>query len=217
MTPKIELISFNICPFVQRSVITLLEKQVPFDTTYIDLANKPEWFLKISPLGKVPVVKVDDDHVLFESAVINEYLDEVTPPTLIPSDPLEKGKQRAWIEYASAILMAQYAWCIASEEKLEGAQSSYFEKLDYLEGALPNTSFSAGNDFSLLDCALAPALMRHQCVDEFRGESTLARWPKLQALQNQYSLKDSIKNSVLPDFPQLFKQYMVNAGSALIN
>ena len=216
MTPSIELISFNICPFVQRSVITLLEKQVPFDTTYIDLANKPDWFLSISPLGKVPVVKVDQEHVLFESAVINEYLDEITPPTLIPQEPLEKAKQRAWIEYASAIIMSQYAWCIAKEDGLTSAQSAYHEKLSFLEKALPSSRFAAGEQFSLLDCALAPALMRHHYVDKFRNEKSLAKWPKLEALQNQYVQKESINKSVLPDFPQLFRDYMVNAGSALI-
>ena len=216
MTSSIELISFNICPFVQRSVITLLEKQVPFDTTYIDLANKPDWFKKISPLGKVPVVKIDGEHVLFESAVINEYLDEITPPSLIPQDPLEKAKQRAWIEYASAIIMAQYTWCIAKKDKFESAQAAYFEKLSFLENAIPDSTYAAGNDFSLLDCALAPALMRHERIDEYRSESTLEKWPKLQALQHQYNLKDSVKNSVLPEFSQLYKDYMTKAESALL-
>lgn len=68
--PAIELISFKTCPFVQRSVITLKEKGIDFKTTYIDLAEKPAWFLAISPLGKVPVLKIGDE-VLFESAVIN--------------------------------------------------------------------------------------------------------------------------------------------------
>ena len=75
MSDRPELISFKLCPFVQRSVIVLLEKEAPFDITYIDLSNPPDWFKAISPMGKVPVLKVDDT-VLFESAVIMEYLDE---------------------------------------------------------------------------------------------------------------------------------------------
>jgi len=69
-----ELISFELCPFVQRSVITLLQKGVDFKINYIDIHDPPEWFQQISPLGKVPVMRVDNT-VLFESAVINEYLD----------------------------------------------------------------------------------------------------------------------------------------------
>ncbi len=78
-----QLISFVLCPFVQRSVITLKEKQVPFDITYVDLQNLPDWFNAISPMGKVPVLRVDEKRVLFESAVINEYLDETNPPPLV--------------------------------------------------------------------------------------------------------------------------------------
>jgi len=76
---ELEPISFNLCPFVQRSVITLLYRQVPYRMTYIDLDAPPDWFLSISPFGKVPVLKVGGRHILFESAVINEFIDEVSP------------------------------------------------------------------------------------------------------------------------------------------
>ena len=76
-----------------------------FDIEYIDLANKPDWFLKLSPLGKVPILIVNENDVLFESAVINEYLDEVVGVKTLSSDPLEKAKERAWIEYSSSLLM----------------------------------------------------------------------------------------------------------------
>ena len=111
-----ELISFDICPFVQRSVITMIEKGQEFDITYIDLANKPEWFLKISPFGKVPVLKVDDT-VLFESAVINEYLDEINPPSMHPGDALTKAHNRAWIEFSSQLNMNLFQWSVATEEE----------------------------------------------------------------------------------------------------
>ena len=61
MTPKLTLISHKLCPYVQRAVIALTEKGVPFERIDIDLANKPDWFLKISPLGKVPVLRVATD------------------------------------------------------------------------------------------------------------------------------------------------------------
>jgi glutathione S-transferase len=103
-----ELVSFDLCPFVQRSVIVLREKGIDFDITYIDLADPPGWFRDISPLGKVPLLRVGEE-VLFESAVIMEYLDEITPPPLQPADPLLRAKNRAWSEFASGLLMAS-AW-----------------------------------------------------------------------------------------------------------
>src|ERR1700730_17258211 len=84
--PMLTLISHDLCPYVQRAVIALTEKAVPFDRVYIDLANKPDWFLAISPLGKVPLLQVDNG-VIFESAVILEYLEETQPKPLYPRDP----------------------------------------------------------------------------------------------------------------------------------
>jgi len=75
-----ELVSFKICPFVQRARITLLHKRVPHTVTYIELKAPPAWFPTISPLGKVPLLRVDGGAVLFESAVINEFIDETTTP-----------------------------------------------------------------------------------------------------------------------------------------
>ena len=75
MAAPLKLISHKLCPYVQRAVIALTEKGVAFERIDIDLANKPDWFLNISPLGKTPVLLVGD-HAIFESAVILEYLEE---------------------------------------------------------------------------------------------------------------------------------------------
>ncbi len=102
---KLELVSFRICPFVQRAVITLRYKKVPFDLIFIDLANPPDWFLEISPFRKVPLLRVDDTHVIFESAVIDEFLDEITPGALLPADALQRALDRSWIEFGTACLL----------------------------------------------------------------------------------------------------------------
>ena len=100
-----ELISFKICPFVQRAVITLLHKNIPYKVTYIDLASPPDWFKQLSPFGKVPVLKVDDQHVIFESAIIDEFLDDAYPGKLLPSDPIQRGIDRSWIEFGSSLTL----------------------------------------------------------------------------------------------------------------
>jgi glutathione S-transferase len=83
MAAPLKLISHKLCPYVQRAVIALTEKGVPFERIDIDLANKPDWFLKISPLGKTPVLVVGDK-AIFESAVILEYLEETQARPLHP-------------------------------------------------------------------------------------------------------------------------------------
>ena len=103
MATRLKLISHKLCPYVQRAVIALTEKAVPFERIDIDLADKPEWFVAISPLGKTPVLQVGAVPI-FESAVILEYLEETEPHPLHPADPLSRAEHRAWIEFGSAVL-----------------------------------------------------------------------------------------------------------------
>src|SRR4051794_30369759 len=103
MSEQLKLISHKLCPYVQRAVIALTEKGVPFERIDIDLANKPDWFLAISPLGKTPVLQVGDK-AIFESAVILEYLEETQRKPLHPADPLMRAEHRGWIEFGSAVL-----------------------------------------------------------------------------------------------------------------
>src|SRR3954452_9571732 len=102
MAPHLKLISHKLCPYVQRAAIALIEKGVPFERIDIDLANKPDWFLKVSPLGKVPVLAVATDKgevALFESNVICEYIeDHQAGAKLHPEDALNHDEHRAWMQ-----------------------------------------------------------------------------------------------------------------------
>ena len=107
MQSALALISHHLCPYVQRAAITLAEKGMPFERITIDLAAKPDWFKAVSPLGKVPVLRVRDadgeEVSIFESAVILEYLEETSPPALHPADPLQRARHRGWIEFGSQV------------------------------------------------------------------------------------------------------------------
>ncbi len=135
-----ELISFKTCPFVQRSIITMILQKRPFKMTNVDLRNKPDWFLKLSPLGKVPVMKVNDE-VLFESAVIIEYLDETAPEDirLSPKDPLDKARNRAWLEYFTQLFTS---WIkilsVKTKEEHEAEYKEFTRRLKYFEDYKPS-------------------------------------------------------------------------------
>ena len=120
MQPAFSLISHHLCPYVQRAAIALAEKGIPFERTYIDLAAKPDWFKAVSPLGKVPVLRVADASGnwtnIFESAVILEYLEETSPRPLHPADPLERARHRGWIEFGSQLLNAIGRFYSATDE-----------------------------------------------------------------------------------------------------
>ncbi|MCE5393158.1 MAG: glutathione S-transferase family protein [Acidithiobacillus sp.] len=214
---KLELISFPLCPFVQRSVITLLHKEVPFTLTHIDLAHKPQWFMDISPLGKVPCLRIDEGTVLFESQVINEYVDEVCPPPLHPQDPLERARHRAWITLGSEALSDQFQMMIAQgEEHFTAAHRQLFDKLGHLEAAYGRGPFFAGEKFSLVDAALAPLFMRMEILHSLRP---FPRWEALASLRRWTAVLmelPEVAGSVTANFVELLQSYLSEKGSLLL-
>ena len=98
----VKLYSARACPFAHRTRLVLSHKHVDFEVVEIDLQNKPEWFARnVSGYGKVPAIEHDGNH-LWESAVVNEYLDEVFPrPPLLPAQPGRRALARLWIDYAN--------------------------------------------------------------------------------------------------------------------
>src|SRR5438270_2865849 len=148
MTCSLKLISHKLCPYVQRAVIALTEKEVPFQRIDINLANKPDWFLAISPLGKTPVLQVANT-AIFESAVILEYLEETQPKPLHPADPLKRAEHRGWIEFGSAILNDIAGFYGAKDKAaFDGKVVALTEKFARLEKRLAAAPWFDGETFS---------------------------------------------------------------------
>ena len=161
MAAALKLISHKLCPYVQRAVIALTEKGVPFERIDIDLANKPDWFLKISPLGKVPVLLVetaDGEAALFESNVICEYIEETQGGAkLHPQDPLQRAQHRAWMEFGSTILSELWGLETTGDPAVfETKRKAVAAKFAQVEKTLGAGPFFAGKDFSLVDAVFAP-------------------------------------------------------------
>ena len=205
MSEMLELISFKLCPFVQRAVIVLKKKAVDFDITYIDLNNPPEWFKDVSPLGQVPVLKVGDD-VLFESSVIQEYVDETTPPSLQPTDPLVKAKNRAWISFGGDILMTLHSMVTSKNEAVFNEKRTFIlQKLKQLEAVHSGGSFFNGSDFNMIDAAYAPMFMRMNFIKSLTNIDLLADTPKLAKWSENLLSLECVKQSVVPGLPAMYK------------
>lgn len=211
---NLRLISFKLCPFVQRSVIVLKEKDIPFTIEYIDLANKPDWFLQLSPTGKVPLLQVDG-HVLFESAVIMEYLDETNLPTMHPADPFEKAQHRAWIEFGSSLLALQYQMVHATQQK------DFDEKFTALHKGLARIEADIvgpwwrGDRFQLIDAAIAPLLTRLDYLSDVLPADLFAAMPKLQAYSQRIVSRASVRESVLPEVRDAYRAGILTPGTWL--
>jgi len=216
MSESLTLISFNICPFVQRAAIALQEHGRDYEIEYIDLANKPDWFLEISPLGKVPLLKVDDT-VLFESVVILNYLDETTGSgRLLAEDPLERATQRMWIEFISGIMGTGWQLQAAqSEEKARELAKDVRGRLERLIEAMPEPGpFWGGETFTMVDAAIAPILQRFTWAEKLEPSLGLFEGlPRLEAWRDALLARESVEASILPDLESTSGRLLHGIGS----
>jgi glutathione S-transferase len=212
METQYKLVSFKLCPFVQRSLITLEEKGVPYDIEYIDLANKPDWFLELSPLGKVPILQVDGT-VVFESAVINEYIEETTSGApMHPADPLARARNRSWIEVASDLTRRGHKVFHAADEQAAcSATVNVRSKLALFEDELAGPLFN-GEEMSLVDAAAAPILQRLSWCDEITPSLCVFKdVPRVSAWRDTLLARPSVQRSTVPEIKKLFRDYLKRA------
>lgn len=215
MATQLKLISHKLCPYVQRAVIALTEKRVPFERIDIDLDNKPDWFLKISPLGKTPVLVVGDT-AIFESAVILEYLEETQPKPLYPRDPLARAEHRGWIEFNSAVLADIWGLEVATDEATFATKAKQLEgRLALLEKRLVGTPWFDGDAFSLVDAVFGPAFRYFDVIDDIGDFGIFAGKPKLVQWRKNLSQRPSIRNAVAADYPALLRAFLKRKGAHL--
>lgn len=214
MTQDFELVSHHLCPYVQRAAITLAEKRVPFRRAYVDLGNKPDWFTAISPLGKVPLLRTAGA-VLFESAVICEYLDEVTPGSLHPTDPLEKARHRAWIEFGSALLNDIWGLYMAADaQAFEAKRLAVDAKFATLEAEIAGPWFG-GETFQLVDAVYGPVFRYFDAFEQHAELGLFADKPKVTAWRQALSERASVREAVTPDYAERLDTFLRTRGSHL--
>lgn len=211
---NLELISHNLCPYVQRAVIVLLEKNIDHTRTYIDLAHKPDWFLKISPLGKVPLLK-KDGNILFESQVIAEYLDEITEGSLHPADPWQKARHRAWIEYGSATLNAIGGFYNAQNEaQFAEKRAALRDKFVNLASQVKGRYFD-GADFHLVDGVWGTIFRYLDVFDDIGDFNLLTGLPNLHAWRSKLAARPSIVAAAADGYPDNLRQFLIKRQSHL--
>jgi glutathione S-transferase len=208
MRHELILISHHLCPYVQRAVISLTEKTVPFERVDVDLSNKPAWFNAISPLGKTPVLKVGD-HAIFESAVILEYLEETQPHPLHPGDPLTRAEHRAWIEFGSTVLNDIWGFYTAPDAPAFGDKARALAgKFDQLEKRLGNGPYFDGERFSLVDAVLGPVFRYFDVFDTIGDFQILAGKPKVTAWRNMLTTRPSVRDAVAREYERRLRSFL---------
>ncbi|MBW4580327.1 MAG: glutathione S-transferase family protein [Tildeniella nuda ZEHNDER 1965/U140] len=202
----IQIYSANACPYAHRTRLVLLEKNIPFELIEIDLQNKPEWFSQISRYGKVPAIKHGATEI-YESAIINEYLNEVFPePPLLPSDPGKRAIARLWIDYANTRFTSAFGKLLRGKDETEQQQGrqELTEALLYIESeALGKWSseepYWFGEQLTLVDLTFYPWFERLPTLGSLRQFTLPAEATRLQqwliGLRDRPSIR-SIENPV---------------------
>lgn len=212
---RLRLISHDLCPYVQRAVISLTEKRVPFERLDIDLGNKPDWFNAISPLGKTPVLQVGDT-TIFESAVILEYLEETQLAPLHPADPLRRAEHRSWIEFGSAILNDIAGFYTAPDEATFVTKTKALSgKFSRLEGRLGDGPFFDGDQFTLVDAVFGPVFRYFDVFDQIGTFGVLTEMPRVAHWRAALTVRPSVRDAVAADYGKRLLQFLERRQSYL--
>ena len=215
----IKIYSSARCPYAQRTRMLMIEKEIPFELTEVDLRNKPDWFLAVSPYGKVPVI-VDDGQTIYESAIINEYLDEKYKSIpMMPEEPVERAKARIWMDYCTnkyltlsrKLLVDHGNEELQTENKKKMKESLiYIEKECFEKNA--NWPFWLGNNISLVDLHYAPFFERFGAFKELFGVEWPVECVKISEWWSAIQKRDSYKITVLPteEHVDLYRSIMQN-------
>ena len=215
MTHRLTLVSHMLCPYVQRAAIVLAEKGVAFDRIDVDLSNKPDWFLRISPLGKTPVLLVDDEPI-FESAVICEYLDDTTLPRLHPEDALQRARHRAWMEFGSGVLNTIAGFYnAADDEALQAKATELRRRFEQIEVALGEGPYFSGARFSIVDAVFGPIFRYFDVFDGIADFGIFDTTPRVNAWRAALVARPTVRDAVNPAYSQWLKRFIAERGSTL--
>jgi glutathione S-transferase len=213
---KYRLVSYKTCPWVQRAAIVLREKKIDFEFQHIEADNRPDWFRTISPHNKVPVLRIDEDTALFESAAIAEYLEDTHTPRLHPADPVQRAINRAWIEYMPAFVDITSAHAYADSEadfdKAAAGTALAFEKLERAlerQGAGP---FFNGKSYSLVDAAYAPFLQRHLFLERIKKIGQIDRFARVKAWATALAERPSTHSFPPAEFEEMYRATVKKRG-----
>jgi glutathione S-transferase len=189
-------------------VILLRAKNVDFDVTYIDLTDKPDWFLKISPHGKVPVLSVDGEP-LFESNAIAEYLEDVVEPKCHPADTFKRARNRAWTDFVPDFSKGINIYYTKTREEMDEKVAGMSAFLQKLEDAIAKERdnegpYFNGTEICLVDASYAPFLQRFLLIEQFVQTGILEKYPLVRAWAEDLLQNDAVIGSVHETFEEVF-------------
>ena len=214
----IKVVSFKICPFVQRITALLEARSLPYEIEYIDLKDKPQWFLDLSPTGQVPVLVTENEQPLFESDAIAEYLDEIYTPLETDVSPEQRALNRAWSYQGSKHYLLQCSTMrSANQETLVERTEKLGKAFQKAELEINEGPFFKGSSLSNVDMAWLPLLHRAHIIKQHTGYDLLHGFPKVSAWQTEIMKTGIPEKSVSKDFENRFTGFYLSDETFLGN
>ncbi|OUR95693.1 hypothetical protein A9Q84_14425 [Halobacteriovorax marinus] len=226
MENQFQIVGHKLCPYVQRVVILAMEKEIPFSRVDIELHDKPPWLLKLSPAGKVPILIVDDEKVLFESNVICEYLDIMSndsndsidsKPSLHPKGTFAKARLLAWGEFGTDILnsIAKIIYQDLTRESFEETIIAIRNRLKIVEQEHSGAKYFAGESFHLIDIIYATLFRYFEVLELVTKENILADLPRLSRWSRELAERRSVQRAVPENYHELLREFIGDKESYL--
>ncbi|NKB52144.1 MAG: glutathione S-transferase family protein [Rhizobiaceae bacterium] len=204
----IKVVSFKICPFVQRVTAMLEAKNIPYEIQYISLSDKPQWFLDISPTGQVPLLVTESGTPLFESDAIVEYIDEVSAPLVTDTTAERRAVDRAWSYQATKHYLVQCSTMQSADgDKLLERSEKLNKSFARAEKQLGSGPYFHGDEIGNVDIAWLPLLHRAKLVEQHSGFDFFAEFPKVKDWQTAVLATGLAKKSVSEDFDEAFSNF----------
>lgn len=211
----IKVVSFKICPFVQRVTAALEARNIPYQIEYISLKDKPQWFLDVSPNGQVPVLVTENNTALFESDAIVEYIEDEFGPLEQGISNEQRALDRAWSYLGAKHYLAQCGAMRSSDKATLTERVSTLAKVfDKVEKQLVGPFFK-GDQISNIDLAWLPLLHRADIIKQKTCFDMLDGRPKVQAWQQKLIATDLVVNTVAADFVDVFSRFYLSEETYL--
>lgn len=210
-----KIVGHNICPYVQRVLIVLIEKNIDFEKFDIDLDFKPDWFFTISPTNKVPVLITNKGQSIFESSVICEYLDDVSSGSLYQDSPDRRAHEKSWISYGGDILniIANIIYKDRSEKELLNSSESIKSHLLVMEDIVEGTPYFNGETFSVIDGVYATIFRYFDFFSPILNFDFTKDMTRINKWRGFISERMSVQNSVPSDYQEILRTFIKSRNS----
>jgi glutathione S-transferase len=209
------IIGHSLCPYVQRVVILMEEKKINYRRTDIDLNNKPQWLLELSPTAKVPVLVVDEKTAVFESSVICEYLDEASEGSMHPDTHLTRAHHRAWISYGSEILdcIAKIIYHDKTLTCVENTMAEIARRFHIVEAQVTGDDYFYGSEFRLIDAVYATIFRYFELFSALTHIDPLLGLNKVNQWREHLQQRPTVQQAVPENYQQLLREFIKQKDS----